>query len=262
MRQLPDRLYKYGSIRIPEYLRQILLEDTLYCTNPFDFNDPFDCRPRIIIGQSQTELARAEAEIFKILRFNFPKVDKAKLRQYAKESIQKLLGEQDGFSDQYESLIKRAGVCCFSETCTNILMWSHYADKHTGYCLEFSTQLPESFFPEMVRHVHYQENYPVVRLFASDQDPDELGKLAFLTKAPDWKYEKEWRVTSKEPGTVPFSPALLTGIILGCKMNADHEKQILSWITKRSFPIVVKKAIMNNKEFKLDIVALQVEPKS
>ena len=29
-------------------------------------------------------------------------------------------------------------VNCFSATCTDFLMWSHYASKHTGICVEFS----------------------------------------------------------------------------------------------------------------------------
>lgn len=35
---------------------------------------------------------------------------------------------------------------CFSETCTDFLMWSHYASKHTGICIEFSL-MRENQFP-------------------------------------------------------------------------------------------------------------------
>ena len=34
---------------------------------------------------------------------------------------------------------------CFSSTCTDFLMWSHYASKHTGVCIEFTLDHEEQF---------------------------------------------------------------------------------------------------------------------
>lgn len=39
-----------------------------------------------------------------------------------------------------ESLSKNMGAICFSEEKNNLLMWSHYAQDHTGYCLEYKTE--------------------------------------------------------------------------------------------------------------------------
>jgi len=36
-------------------------------------------------------------------------------------------------------------VTCFSETCTDPLMWAHYASSHKGICIEFSLQHEERF---------------------------------------------------------------------------------------------------------------------
>lgn len=36
-------------------------------------------------------------------------------------------------------------ITCFSETCTDFLMWSHYASKHSGICLEFSLEYERQF---------------------------------------------------------------------------------------------------------------------
>jgi hypothetical protein len=33
--------------------------------------------------------------------------------------------------------LKNSSVACFSESCDNFLMWSHYANGHRGVCLEF-----------------------------------------------------------------------------------------------------------------------------
>ena len=36
------------------------------------------------------------------------------------------------------------GFICFSKECTSSTMWAHYADKHTGVCLEFELPIADS----------------------------------------------------------------------------------------------------------------------
>ncbi len=62
--------------------------------------------------------------------------------------IKKIANEKnlDLFLDLYKDEINRltnvffknSSVTCFSETNSNFLMWSHYASKHQGICLEFT----------------------------------------------------------------------------------------------------------------------------
>ena len=40
-----DRLFHYTSFTNPERLARVFTESTIYCSNPKDFNDPWDCRP-------------------------------------------------------------------------------------------------------------------------------------------------------------------------------------------------------------------------
>ncbi|HAY3550825.1 DUF2971 domain-containing protein [Elizabethkingia meningoseptica] len=48
----------------------------------------------------------------------------------------------DGLTNKF---LKNSYVSCFSETNNNILMWSHYASKHSGICLEFRSDYVLSF---------------------------------------------------------------------------------------------------------------------
>jgi hypothetical protein len=40
-----DSLYHYDSYGDPTRFERILVEETIYCSNPNDFNDPWDCKP-------------------------------------------------------------------------------------------------------------------------------------------------------------------------------------------------------------------------
>jgi len=44
-----------------------------------------------------------------------------------------------------EVFFKNSYATCFSDTCSDFLMWSHYASKHTGICIEFSLNHKDEF---------------------------------------------------------------------------------------------------------------------
>lgn len=54
----------------------------------------------------------------------------------------KFKSEIEDFSCKF---LRNSYVCCFSETNDNFLMWSHYANKHSGVCMEFT--IKDNAFP-------------------------------------------------------------------------------------------------------------------
>ena len=49
-----------------------------------------------------------------------------------------------------DSISEQMGVACFSEERSSLLMWSHYAENHSGYCLEYRTDDIKKAFDESV----------------------------------------------------------------------------------------------------------------
>jgi hypothetical protein len=249
MADVTSKLYRYGSLQNPEFLREVLLENKIYCTCPLDFNDPFDCRPRVVVGNTPKELKEAHKVVEDILKKR-TSFDRPSRKIEAKKIIQEI-DKSVGIAEQFEELLGRAGVYCLTSKRDNLLMWAHYADGHKGFCLEFTTNPSGSFFSN-AEPVSYRKEYPVVKAFAANTDI--WGKECFLTKSIDWAYEEEWRLTSRETGHLEFPPELLTGIIFGCKINTDHIGMINEWIDKRAIPIKIKKAVMDDKQFRIDIL--------
>jgi hypothetical protein len=121
-KNVPSKLYKYGFITETEYLKEILLNNKIYCSSPFDFNDPFDCRPRVVVGKTQQELRDAKKVIEGILkkRTNF---DRKSRRSEAGRLI-KQIRKSENLTDAYKVLLGRAGVYCLSAKKDNLLMWA------------------------------------------------------------------------------------------------------------------------------------------
>jgi hypothetical protein len=243
----PAKLYKYGC-KI-EYLKEILLDNRIYCSSPFDFNDPFEFRPRLDCGNTRQELEGTIKTLGDMLRKKYKALDENSIRAEAERIIKKIQQSPDPMND-YTQLLSRAGVYCLSAKKDNLLMWAHYGNKHKGFCLEFSTEPKGSFF-DNAEKVEYKSNYPVVRIFVADNL--EWGKESILTKSVDWTYEEEWRLTSKFPGHLDFPPETLAGLILGCKMIDEDRQQILAWNAVRKPSIKIYQASMHEREFKLQI---------
>jgi hypothetical protein len=81
------------------------------------------------------------------------------------------------------------GVLCFSRSWRSPVLWSHYADKHSGVCLGFDVPT------EILKDI----SYVATRLPLSEADlrsggpTDALRERLFCTKFQHWEYEKEVR---------------------------------------------------------------------
>jgi len=85
-----------------------------------------------------------------------------------------------------EKFLQNSYVTCFSEKKDNFLMWSHYASKHMGICLEFTLN-ESSFFPFIIsqkRELNYLKN---------DERFSEynLKKLIIDSRTSKVSYQKE-----------------------------------------------------------------------
>lgn len=120
-------------------------------------------------------------------------------------------------------------VCCFSESNSSILMWSHYADSNQGICIEYdfnnlkNLNQKNGLFP-----VCYSKTPVTVDDLLFDEErritefPTDSALLcSMLNKADVWSYEKEWRLmiisgTELKKARVPCYIGILPSkIILG-----------------------------------------------
>jgi len=139
-------------------------------------------------------------------------------------------------------------IYCLSEDNKNILMYSHYAGKHTGFCLEFSNLHEYPF--NLILPVHYDSK---MSRFQYDMTAEET--IRYVTfKAEDWKYEKEYRAFQNyKEHKFDFNPECITSIIFGCKMVEDDKKLLKSWAKKGKLSVQYKEASMIKNTFALKI---------
>ena len=112
---------------------------------------------------------------------------------------------------EYQDLQKTANrfrVACFAETPYSVLMWSHYAQYHKGFCIEYETPdysdewatIYHNLFPVIYSDSRTDLANISLSLKASGTLSNdklwEFYKYGLLSKSLDWKYQNEWRLIS------------------------------------------------------------------
>ena len=143
---------------------------------------------------------------------------------------------------------------CFSRSWNNILMWSHYAEKHKGICLGFD--VPD----QLTRDIRYIGDL-LVTGDPSSLSPDEklrISELLLWVKYKGWCYEEEVRVISsrkeidEEKGQyfVNFSDALiLREVIAGARFPMT--KKSIDDALKGYADVTVVKTVQSNERFEI-----------
>ena len=245
------RLYKFYAYY--ENSLSVLINRTVWSAKPDSFNDPFDCK---IPFNNYINLQ--ELEHFLPRYKNFKGISEKQLEEEMKK-IRDSRGQVDAEFSKIWSIVLQAsddqlgnsGVFCLSQYNTNILMWSHYADNHKGFCIEFvrSSQNDLGDY-EKTRRVRYRPDYPSISPLSTD-----AFDLKFFTKALDWKYEKEWRLVNEEGNIEKPLPGDISAIIFGLRMAERHKETIKNIMT--DIPnIRYRQSTKMPNQFKLKVIDL------
>lgn len=209
-------LFKYRECS--DYSFKIFDECELWFSKPESLNDPFDC-------QLDFEASLRHA----LSKISISKLDKV-----------------DDIINEASDYVKRIGILSLSRTKRNILMWSHYAEEHKGFCIGFKEINLLSSIGKIEQHdVTYQSDLPFDELsWALDAYDDEEARIenqitsesvreTFLkaivaTKFSNWKYEYETRMVSRSSGVYKFSPDCVSQVILGFKMSQYHKDRLFT----------------------------------
>lgn len=241
---LPSKLYKYQSFN--EYDPNNLQKRIFWFKKPEGFNDPFDCNINfqlLDLTEENLELLfntlreeSADNKDFDRIYHSDGKVTelfKDKVLEYSRKATSKLVSK-------FASL----GITCFSEINDDILMWSHYAASHQGFCLEFDTKkfpFTRTNHPDKgttLEKIEYSDSYPTISIkdIVSNQLPSIPQNLLTI-KSSHWSYEREWRLFSRSGNIeIAYDNAALVGIYLGCKVTEEN-KELIKSILGDSIPI-------------------------
>lgn len=191
-------LFKYCKFDVNAL--QIIINKTLYFSSPDKLNDPLDSQFDLKIKNPQ-HFSEETREIIRESTSDLSEEIRMLLRGLNPESDN--LPSQEKLFKEYFTYIQNtfSGICCFSQTHSDNLLWTHYADQARGLCFVFDREkLHESFQKNLkgsnYRMMHDKISYNGVkkldlRLFKGGEFDYTSAHL--FSKTSHWKYEKEYR---------------------------------------------------------------------
>ena len=130
-------LYKYRSIdeRNIDRSRRIFTHDELYFSYSNQFNDPFDCKFDFSFAANNQELKRYFRNS---LRNKNPNWNRKETQRWIAQRLPNIHNPKfkKDLRLASEKTISEIGICSLSGVPDDILMWSHYADSHKGFCVK------------------------------------------------------------------------------------------------------------------------------
>ena len=250
------RFYKIDLVKI-NHLKHLFIEQKLYHSYPDQFNDPFECKPHFNWPKDRKKIKALHNYFKDILkkeglsrneiRFGLHKTLKNK--NYIETEIIKIALKT------YNTL----RICCFTTQKENLLFWSHYADAHRGFCVEFDATI----FPlNLSLKVKYSNEYPefTLRLIK-----DLTTFIPALMKSVEWDYEKEFRSifyptpNYKMPNdgeSLILDSDVIKNVYLGSQINDNNKNLIIDLIKQGPFYPDIWITSLHKSKFKLEFALL------
>ena len=76
---------------------------------------------------------------------------------------------ESGLSGCLNKIKDAVRVVCLSEVYDSMLMWSHYAQNHTGFCIEYDFEEKDMFYKHLHPVVYTKERYAVSKIDVLDR---------------------------------------------------------------------------------------------
>ncbi|WP_345857494.1 DUF2971 domain-containing protein [Shewanella algae] len=260
MRKKPFSFFKFVSFE-----RKDILENGQVRFAPIgEFNDPFELEPVI------TPLSRKFLEY--ISHLSEDEIKNIELSDEDRDFSSERECQLDEYQKTYKEKVRNYGVLSLTSNAdvnpllsvcvpekkdprTNILMWSHYANSHRGFVIEFDAEFIPGLEIEKVEYSNYRD-------YLTFEDIDDNSfHMVFYKKSEEWAYEQEYRAVlplSKASKVIDekfhlfaFNKKSIRSITFGCAMDEDKKQEIIDLIeSDDEFGLVqFNHALLNDDDF-------------
>lgn len=153
---------------------------------------------------------------------------------------------QNGLNDCMSKIKNSVRVVCLSEVYDSILMWSHYAQNHTGFCIEYDFEENNMFYKRLYPVKYTKDRYAISKADMSNSNTHWIYKT-ICSKSEVWSYEKEWRIVTANfeemglknlEGKYVFDlKTNIKAFYLGAKIAENFKKEIIEFGQKNNIHV-------------------------
>lgn len=232
-RNFPTSLFRYRAFDEAGRNIEALKSRKLWFSLCKNFNDPFDCRPPM--GISSRNLIRSLGLDHGVSDSDYEGLD-LHMRSYLESETQNPESGMYEVVREIQSHIYSTLICCLSTEANNTLMWSYYAESHTGFCIEYDAQILlndlDIFHHDFVTYDNKVPDFGEAITSTPEKEANVFCNKVLTQKSPDWAHEKEYRLILGKSGSQSLtasgeevSKEAVKAIYFG--LNASEENKAL-----------------------------------
>lgn len=258
---LPPVLYKYRDWA-NNYHQKILTENQIFLSSQNGFNDPFDATIPFRYDERELTPENIFKKLYESGKEFMPHLTDAELIDECYKQQQSGIFEngtywKDYYDKYVENVNENFGILSLTIKHDNLLMWSHYANCHTGFCVGFNSIKLFNLILGALGPVMYDNVMPNVPLF------DKLGiegvTRLLNTKSCDWAYEEEYRIIKSFAANTAFTfedETIVEKVVLGLKMPEEAKNEIVDLLRSKFPETKIYEATKDLEQFKLNIIPI------
>lgn len=120
---------------------------------------------------------------------------------------------------------------------SNELLWAHYANSHTGFCIEYeldsltNKNINKDFDIRNTINVAYTDERPEIN---KPENVFSIQTKIFGTKSLAWNYENEIRIVCRSSGIKKYPEDSVTGVYFGLKICFEERNYIINKMNDRN----------------------------
>lgn len=240
---IPKRLYRYREFD-EYYMNNVSGE--VYLSYPCKFNDPFDSAIEIdYLKYTKLFFQRELPNEFPIGKVE----DIFKNNDVIKKEFDK------HYQDTYKQFQEYVSIACFTTSFNNRLMWSHYADNHSGFCIEYDMTQDSSIKNAILPVIYDEQRFDCTEVLLDHSPNIAINPVFYKDKV--WEYEEEWRTYgTKDYFQVYKNPIdarkIISAIYLGAKSEEhSHEvEEVKKYALDKKIPVY--KMEMSQRRYELN----------
>ena len=177
------------------------------------------------------------------------------LKMASEKDVQKTDSLMTGLGQKVEKALDDAFLIgCLCRDDTNRLMWSHYADSHQGFCIEYDfSTVPDDLLPLPVIYTETRPKMPwKAALSMSSESMHEANRafmMALLTKDEAWAYEHEWRMIISSMMDPRLKMPPISCVYLGTQCSEENKETVIKLAEHKGFQ--VRQMVVDRGEYAL-----------
>lgn len=251
---IPSSIFKYLNIEVEKdennkdviYSLENLKNNSVWLSNPNDFNDPYDGHFFFDLEKSREYTSSKDMKnILKMDSYShLSEVEKKDIKDSKNpiktyisilnkksnvdtENLQKEINSI-GLKKDIKKMKNKFRISSFSEVNNSILMWSHYAKNHTGFCIEYETG-DDKLLSELFPVVYTDDFFDITDAILTEDIYKPYMLQSVFRKCNVWEYEQEWRIVYETKDNINgylHKIEEIKAVYMGTKIENSNKKEL------------------------------------